>query len=532
MRVDRRRFLATAVASTWAAQAELARANAARSPADELLSLVRSFADAMLEHGRDRYGANQGPMFAATLDLKTLAIPSRDDKRVQTLYQIFRNEPHYATATNPQWDQNLFRILYALTALTGEAKYARAADDAVVYFFDHCQSPVTGLLAWGEHVGWDIVDDKLAYGKWKGQDVDIHEFSRPWGFWEKTFALAPEPCRRFARGLWEHQIADQRTGRYSRHAHYFKHGPGTGFEFPRHGGFYIATWAAVHERTGEAELVRAVETLVRAFEGWRNPKTGILPADTSHPTLCWPQSNLSLAIDLWTSAGKMPKPLGERMRSLALQIDETFLRMPHELDSNGRGFGQSVNAETNVIEVIQGKEPGRASMVYPGGRYWPYTVRWATGYGGASLSDAKTAMMCLERHRQTGNARYRQLALATADRYLTDEPEIGNVADPETKKPRFVHLTPEMMAAPIAILLASYRQSSRPAYLSRAEHFAGYARQKLFAPGAAIPRSSHQPELNCHVACSLADSLMLEYLDLWLAKTGRPNPVDMSFLDR
>jgi len=31
-----------------------------------------------------------------------------------------------------------------------------AADDALRFFFTHCQSKATGLLAWGEHLGWDF----------------------------------------------------------------------------------------------------------------------------------------------------------------------------------------------------------------------------------------------------------------------------------------------------------------------------------------------------------------------------------------
>ena len=36
---------------------------------------ARDFADAMLAHGRDTYGAQHTPLFAATLDLRTLRMP-------------------------------------------------------------------------------------------------------------------------------------------------------------------------------------------------------------------------------------------------------------------------------------------------------------------------------------------------------------------------------------------------------------------------------------------------------------------------
>ena len=36
---------------------------------------ARDFADAMLAHGRDTYGAQHTPLFAATFDLRTLRMP-------------------------------------------------------------------------------------------------------------------------------------------------------------------------------------------------------------------------------------------------------------------------------------------------------------------------------------------------------------------------------------------------------------------------------------------------------------------------
>ena len=39
------------------------------------LKLVRAYADAMIEHGRDTYGKVYSPLFAATLDRKTLKLP-------------------------------------------------------------------------------------------------------------------------------------------------------------------------------------------------------------------------------------------------------------------------------------------------------------------------------------------------------------------------------------------------------------------------------------------------------------------------
>ena len=91
---------------------------------------------------------------------------------------------------------NLYQILYALSEITGEPRYADQADGSLKFFFAHCQSPATGLLCWGEHAGWDLRTEKRI-DKPSG---NIHEFYRPWVLWERSWQLAPKPCRRFALG--------------------------------------------------------------------------------------------------------------------------------------------------------------------------------------------------------------------------------------------------------------------------------------------------------------------------------------------
>jgi len=138
-------------------------------------------------------------------------------------------------------DQNLYQVLYGLTRATGERKYADEADKALSYFLTNCQSSVTGLLPWGEHLCWGFENDDRS--GW------IHEFFRPWKLWDRCYALDKPACVRFARGLWDHQIGDKKTGGFSRHAAYQRHGPATGMDFPCHGGYYIATWAEAYGRT-------------------------------------------------------------------------------------------------------------------------------------------------------------------------------------------------------------------------------------------------------------------------------------------
>jgi hypothetical protein len=213
----------------------------------DLLAVVRRYADTMLERGRDVWGPKKSGLFLSALDRLAL-VPL--EVRPAAPAGIRRGDrPGRAwsamNGANPQLDQNLLRVLYTLTDLTGEPRYAAAADEEIRWFLENTLSPATSLLPWGEHLSWDVVYDIPI----SGGDETMHEFARPWVLWDRTFSLAPEASRKFAMGLWEHQIANHETGGFDRHAPYFEHGPVDGKDFPRHAGFYIHTWAHAWKHT-------------------------------------------------------------------------------------------------------------------------------------------------------------------------------------------------------------------------------------------------------------------------------------------
>src|SRR5438552_14652469 len=95
--------------------------------------------------------------------------------------------------------------------------------------------------------------------------------------------MAPEPCLRFAQALWRHQV-DHKGGpiSFSRHAMIASTGGPSrrGKDFPRHGGFYIATWAAAYRHKADPEMLEAIEAMVASFESRRDPKSGAIPHGT------------------------------------------------------------------------------------------------------------------------------------------------------------------------------------------------------------------------------------------------------------
>jgi len=465
------------------------------------LRIVKAYADTMLRDGRDTYGQAHSPLFATTLDRKTVKI--FDDVAIGKLFQErlddwdnwrIRNADRYFGGANPHHHMSLYQILYALTDVTGDNRYAAEADKALRWFFNNCQSPATGLLAWGEHMGWDFRTESIVpREKYKHKLVydgmcpvyAIHEFAGPWVLWEQSFDIAPGPCLRFAKGLWENQIGDHKTGNYSRHANYAWHGTLTNDEYPRHGGFYIATWAHAYARTKDPFFTHAIETLVDYMDGRRSPQSDGIPAESAERSkgqTIWTTSNVSLAVDMHDSAEKVPQVLGEKMLKSAGRTDRVFLKLGHDLSPGGKGF--LLNVHTHTLEP---KGPN------------PYTN---------IHSHAGTANLCLLRYRQTKLAGYRKLVLDAAKLYLAKGIESGRA------------VIANEQASVIFLLAGAYEMTNDKRYLERADFFAKQAVKLFLTEGSPLPQAN--TKYTHYEAVAGPDTLMMALLKLHLIQTNAP----------
>jgi hypothetical protein len=479
--------------------------NRVESGQPDYLETVRAYADTMVERGRDRYGSASSPLFATTLDRGSVTIP--EGRELESLLNIPQEDwgirPHdrMLTGANPMHDQNLYQVLYGLSEVTGEPHYAEEADKTLRWFFGNCQSATTGLMAWGEHIGWDFNTETLIE---KGAGT-THEYFRPWVLWDRSYDLAPDACAAFARGVWEHQIGDPESGNFSRHARYDQHGPGTDSEYPRHGGFYIDTWAHAYSHKKDPVFLKAIDTLLGYFDRRRHPTSDAIPSESdkrSEGKTVWPPSNLSLAIDLWNGSELVPNDLAERMRQSARRTDTVFLRMKHDVSPTGGGFLKYVDAETLETKDWDHRQ-GRTRM-------------WATGYGDST--DADIANLCLLRYEQVGLEGYRDLAVSAANRYLESEPDIAFPVYPGT------------LGGAIILQLRTYRLTGDALYLERANHFAQRSLRIFFTNDSPLPRASSRHEH--YEAITRADTLMMAFLGLWTLQNRPDLDLSQVYCDR
>jgi hypothetical protein len=106
--------------------------------------------------------------------------------------------------------QNLLRLLYTLSELSGKPKYRDAADVA--------------LRSWLQQV--------------PAPDAQI---SRPWMLWNRCFEIAPDASSRFALAVAENKTTN-------------------------HPGFYLRTFGAAYAHTTNEVFLRAIETLLKPCE--------------------------------------------------------------------------------------------------------------------------------------------------------------------------------------------------------------------------------------------------------------------------
>ncbi|MEX2566986.1 MAG: hypothetical protein WD431_13660 [Cyclobacteriaceae bacterium] len=439
----------------------------------ELLEIVKAYADTMLEKGRDTYGDEHSPLFAAALDRSGMTLGTAES--FGNIPGVRENDRSSGGA-NPQEDRSLYTILYQLTSITGDEKYAGEADKALQYFFDNCQSPETGLMAWGEHLFWDF--RKESYG-----GRDIHEVNGEWPFWDQCYRLAPEASWRFALGLWDNQIDSKETGDYSRHARWSSRETYQGFEFPRYAGQMILTWADAYvreenkEKRRRSDLINAISTVVgRMEDNMKIAESGYLIAGRAeqgdHINVVWLSNNLEMARCLWDAADQI-KPFNEklamRMEELAIQQDLDFHRTKHHINDGG-GFTVTLHAKTG--------EPRHRSMNIP------YTAVWATGYGYSTHADLGNLLFSrykqLKRSHPQLADQYKKLIISAGEQYLS-----VSTQNDELQKP-------DAFANVVELMINSFQLTGEEKFLKRAEHFAWKGIDLFLSDGNPLPMATNQ----------------------------------------
>lgn len=164
------------------------------------LKAAERFADTVLEHGRDRFGAQETPLFVDGLQVETLE-PA-----------VWKKDGEAWVLCNFASQQPLMRLLDGLSALTGEEHYRQAAVEATSYALENLVSE-SGLLYWGGHRAWDLRTERSV-----GQYDGIHEMKGHQPYYALMWEVNEQATRELLASIWAGHILDWKRMDYNRHA--------------------------------------------------------------------------------------------------------------------------------------------------------------------------------------------------------------------------------------------------------------------------------------------------------------------------
>lgn len=237
--------------------------------AAEYRAAVQSCLDNIVEHGTDRYGPVQTPMFMSIVDVETNESPQYPlalDGLVRCEGRQHRRNPAGADLWE---DQPLLDTMYAFSKLSGDPKYAEACDAYIASFFERSHREANGMLAWGSHIFYD------AYTDAPGGDQDgngPHEILVQCPDWEPMWRVAPGPLKTEIDGIWEWHMVDREIGLFNRHDD-----KSLGCDFAFAGGSFIQAFAFLYTKTHDPKYLAWAKTVANRHWNARNPDTNLAP---------------------------------------------------------------------------------------------------------------------------------------------------------------------------------------------------------------------------------------------------------------
>ncbi|MBI4580312.1 MAG: hypothetical protein HY718_11460 [Planctomycetes bacterium] len=250
------------------------------------LPIVREFADNVLKYGRDVYGETHTSLLVDGVNVDTHE-PATWRLPAQQVAD-WKMPPRWVLS-NLASQQILFRVLTALSEITGDPRYKQAAVDATRYMFDQYQH-ASGLLFWGGHAAIDLATKQPVgegrTGEWAGK----HELKSHYPFYELMWEVDPAATRKFLEGFWSNHILKWDILDMNRHGPYkplsptlwedkYVGGPapfvGDGLTFMNTGSDLFYAGAVLSQLGGDERPLIWAKRLAQRYVDVRDPNTGL-----------------------------------------------------------------------------------------------------------------------------------------------------------------------------------------------------------------------------------------------------------------
>ena len=204
----------------------------------------------------------------AVLDVRDLSSPEHPevlDSLVRLEERIHRRAER---GSNPWYDQCTHATMRRVSELSGDPRYARAADEAMAYFLDHCRKE-NGLPAWGSHIYWNCYTEQPD-GDDEGRGP--HEILVFQANWPDMYRLRPARAREIADSIWKWHVVDKATGLHNRHDDGRR-----GCDFAFSGASFAVAFAVMFNQTQESTYLDRAKLIADWHWRHRHPATGLIP---------------------------------------------------------------------------------------------------------------------------------------------------------------------------------------------------------------------------------------------------------------
>lgn len=226
---------------------------------------VRECLDLLIEHGTDRYGAVRSPILVNILDVRTRDCPE-DPQPLDEAWRVIRRGRRAPAGANLYPDQPIIRTMVALSRLTGDPRYANAADACLRHYLANLVDE-KGFFWWGWHRHYDVFRDQMT-----GHSGNHHEIHIQQAIWPVLWEVDREAVCSEIEAIWQWHIVDKQSGECNRH------GDGRhGCDFAMSGGEILAAFAFLHNRTNDELWLQRAKLVADYYWDARHEKTQLIP---------------------------------------------------------------------------------------------------------------------------------------------------------------------------------------------------------------------------------------------------------------
>jgi len=469
------------------------------------LARMRRHFDRVIAAGTDTYGKDRSGLWLASVDIHRGGLPETADPAVKRTYR----QIHSPRGSNLYWDQPAVVAARHVSRLSGDPRPAAAAERYVRDFLARCVSDRNGLFLWGNHIYYDVVEDRIV--KFSGGHHEVRPLPCAWDLFWAADPVATERCIR-AIGL--QHVKDPATGLFCRHADVKAVAPPSGGDASTHpfleaGGVIVESLAWLHRRTGGADrdLADLALRVARFSYDQRGGRTGLI-RNQPGPERRWDYFASTTEAGLW--AGCLLRA-AERMGDTAYR---TMARgavaawLTYGFDPVSRRFHGQLNVEDGTPRKPERKDgAGEATIYQPGEFADLWEPLFPTHNYPMCMAEA-----CLALWEQTRDDAFRVAAVRFADLVEAGMPAHGGKGAYADQYGRCIHF-----------LVRAADVLGTPALRGRARRLADEAMGRLWCERAGMFRS-HPGEDRCDAV----DGIGILFLSLLYLETGT-DPDAMGF---